>query len=708
MASENPQKQSSAKDLADILFTNNPDLDPNHWLLFTNAVELHSKVALSRLSNVDKGTAEYTLLHASDPKSPAQLLVAHPHRPNHLLKSHLICARSWPYFVKERAWYKVLKDAKAVYNKVLTIAKTPDTKLDDKPAEVALALGRLQLLNDTRKVGSGAVHNITQLVFTLQAMLQGHCIITEEVVYAVGLSNVQRQDPNITLEQVKGIIKNPNPQAIAATVAVALAYLPLYLLLDRLFSNRGYNSRLFTFQLWIARGNAYGVDLDHPLGRLERILWLLILCVLAHKLHPEDDILHHYENALAFASNAMTDAEVLRMDEDEDDNNHPTVATPPPMSSEWGEPPMKRQRTETGGSSSSLALPVSTTPTVTGSKTPKTKTAVEQSTRVLRSPPALRVPESTIPATKPKSQSKPKPKAKVKARSSVQQSTAVGWMAVSSTWELPVKPETVAFADAPCINQTELHDLADEEDILEIPYWVFNPPSPDNPGAELRPEERLFRYWPFKQTQCKEIEQLRKILKSQPKTAGGVAYPDKAEIPQHIHPISQRYHSSSKIRDEHGNPLLSDFVPNSMLSSVYPMSRYAWQELTDFTHVDRPAIVQDLGAQIDGEPIVLKAGRPSDLLYCSRERIAREKAAEKSGVPPAQGQAFNLLSNRTPEKTTATPFGSEDDSNIACSQIASHEVASNWLQGLGQVPNETLWWVGRLKKGVDPLGGLEV
>jgi hypothetical protein len=58
-------------------------------------------------------------------------------------------------------------------------------------------------------------------------------------------------------------------------------------------------------------------------------------------------------------------------------------------------------------------------------------------------------------------------------------------MAVSSTWELPAKPETVALADSPRIDKTELHDLADEEDILEIPYWVFNPPSPDNPGAEL-------------------------------------------------------------------------------------------------------------------------------------------------------------------------------------------------------------------------------
>jgi hypothetical protein len=122
---------------------------------------------------------------------------------------------------------------------------------------------------------------------------------------------------------------------------------------------------------------------------------------------------------------------------------------------------------------------------------------------------------------------------------------------------------------------------------------------------------------------------LQKILKSQPKTAGGVAYPNKAEIHQHVHPISQRYHSSSKIRDEHRNPFLSDFVPNSELSSIYPISQYKWQELTgrqkqellhnrcalvvsnqpykhdnqeiafdvnsfiDFTHLDCPAFVQD-------------------------------------------------------------------------------------------------------------------
>jgi hypothetical protein len=181
----------------------------------------------------------------------------------------------------------------------------------------------------------------------------------------------------------------------------------------------------------------------------------------------------------------MTDAEVLRMDNNKDNNNHPTVAAPPPMPSEQGEPLMKRQRTETGGSSSSLTLPVSTTPTVTGSKTPKAKTAVKQSTRVLQPPPTLRVPESTILATKPKSQLKPKPKAKVKARSSVQQSTAVGWMAVSSTWELPVKPETVALADAPCIDRTELHDLADEEDILEILYWVLTHRVPTTQGLSF-------------------------------------------------------------------------------------------------------------------------------------------------------------------------------------------------------------------------------
>ncbi|KAJ7900830.1 hypothetical protein B0H13DRAFT_2336340 [Mycena leptocephala] len=387
--SEDSQKQSSAKDLADILSTNNLDLDPNHCLLFTNTVEVHSEVALSRLSNVDKGTAEElglqpkdpsrlavdnnstymairdgilplltldTLLHASDPSSPAQLLVAHLHRPNHLLKNHL-------YFVKERAWYKVLKDAKAVYDKVLTIAKMPDTKLDDKPAEVASALGRLRLLNDTRKVGSGAVHNISQLVFMLQAMLQGHCIITEEVVYAVGLGDVQHQDPNITLKQVKGTIKNPNPQAIAATLAVALAYSPLYLLLDKLFSNHSYNSRLLTFQ--------------HT-NCIQEMYNAASLSILMSKLYSTWDILHN-----SFASDAMTDAEVLGMDDDEDNNNHPTVTAPPPMPSEWCEPPMKRQRTETGGSSSSLALPVSTTPTMTGSKTPKAKTAVVPSTRIL-------------------------------------------------------------------------------------------------------------------------------------------------------------------------------------------------------------------------------------------------------------------------------------------------------------------------------------
>jgi hypothetical protein len=38
----------------------------------------------------------------------------------------------------------------------------------------------------------------------------------------------------------------------------------------------------------MARGNAYCVILDHPLGQLECILWLLILCVLAYKLHLED------------------------------------------------------------------------------------------------------------------------------------------------------------------------------------------------------------------------------------------------------------------------------------------------------------------------------------------------------------------------------------------------------------------------------------
>ncbi|KAJ7940252.1 hypothetical protein B0H13DRAFT_1849540 [Mycena leptocephala] len=178
-------------------------------------------------------------------------------------------------------------------------------------------------------------------------------------------SDVRHHDPGITLEEVKGIVKKPNPEGIAATLAVALAYSPLYLLLDKVFSYGRYNTRLNIFHLWKAAGNSHRLDLTHPLGQLERILWLLILCVVAHKLQPEDvprlffenvevqAILasaatsnEAYEDALVFQSDLLLAPTLLAVDPDDDDHNYgiPLAPAEPLPATERGEPPTKKQR----------------------------------------------------------------------------------------------------------------------------------------------------------------------------------------------------------------------------------------------------------------------------------------------------------------------------------------------------------------------------
>ncbi|KAJ7940251.1 hypothetical protein B0H13DRAFT_2299288 [Mycena leptocephala] len=180
MGSTDPAKRPSVQDLADILARNNPTWDPSHCLLFTTAVQQHAETALHGLSDFDKQTAQYELGITSvkgvgmlnnqtipairDGVLPLLALDALLHASLRLTEIieyvHLICLSA----------QKIVTFAGSL--EAVAIANQPDTNLANKPRPVASALSRLKHLNNSHDPGSGAAHNITQIVFMLKAIMQ--------------------------------------------------------------------------------------------------------------------------------------------------------------------------------------------------------------------------------------------------------------------------------------------------------------------------------------------------------------------------------------------------------------------------------------------------------------------------------------------------------------------------------------------------------
>ncbi|KAJ7017006.1 hypothetical protein C8F04DRAFT_1280249 [Mycena alexandri] len=254
------------------------------------------------------------LFHCSNPNSSSPASNKHLERPQAEEKFY-------NHFLGKNSWRSVLKKAKAIQDKAAIIATRVDPDLEGRSEQVASRMAAYRNLNNTFEPGSAAEHNLIQVAFFLSALTKGYCKLGDNEVWEVALS---------------GII---------AAASVALCVSPLFLLLDVLYSKPTYSPNIALFELWTALGNAHRVNLSHPLGRIERILWNFILSVVTGNTNVSDvphlflkhneveSILKNsdaldpldYDSALSFLSDlllskSMQTLQTLELSDDEEDN----------------------------------------------------------------------------------------------------------------------------------------------------------------------------------------------------------------------------------------------------------------------------------------------------------------------------------------------------------------------------------------------------
>ncbi|KAF7374676.1 hypothetical protein MSAN_00352600 [Mycena sanguinolenta] len=315
-------------------------------------------------------------------------------------------------------------------------------------------------------------------------------------------------------------------------------------------------------------------------------------------------------------------------------------------------------------------------------------------------------------------------------------------LAVIDDWKPPLLREVDSILQAAqdsnrVLDPTLLYDLASDDFTVEIDYWAFSPAS-DNPSDPLVAECRKFQYRPFHETRS-EAAFLRKMLQSRRlKTCKESS----RDLPLHVHPDAQKFRHSGPAVSDDGQPLLPDIFPSDNDSIVYVVHEDTWQSLTArqrqevlrsravlvvhrgpyrhdgqilkfdedgmsvFSHPDRLAFLQDLGARRDKKDLVLQVGRPRDLLACRKARLERESAADAATGntdDPPQDQRLNLLGNTLQSTSLSLPSGWTD--------LATHEYACTWLEHLSQVPpfvfpwSEVTWNIAANARAVSWLHG---
>ncbi|KAJ7717195.1 hypothetical protein B0H16DRAFT_1740700 [Mycena metata] len=184
--------------------------------------------------------------------------------------------------------------------------------------------------------------------------------------------------------------------------------------------------------------------------------------------------------------------------------------------------------------------------------------------------------------------------------------------------------------------------------ILDIVYWCFAVlESPDGPihGA---PDH----YWhQFFENSSDDVGEMAAIIASQPTINGEGEY-EGQQVPLHAYSNARLFSNSSKTRDENTNPLMPDIVPDNKHSVFFMVSNVNWSSLT---------------------------------ARQKQERLTQEAAVWAAGqLPPERDQILNLLSNLVPDLSMIPPVGWGD--------VATHELAHNFLRTLEHVPLQELCW----------------
>ncbi|KAJ7738616.1 hypothetical protein B0H16DRAFT_1570262 [Mycena metata] len=285
------------------------------------------------------------LLYLVDTQSSTQIPKAHqrPQAENKFRK----------HFILHNSWQNILTVGDNVQKKIQEIRSREQVDVPITTDVIAAKVQSYRSLNSTTATGGAVNHNLDQIVVFFKALTFGYTGIGDQEIWEIGLRDFQKQNPEFTMAEIKAIISNPNPNGVIAATSVALCVTPLCLLMDNLYSGGTYSPGIALFQLWTALGNSHRLDKKHPLGRIERILWRLIVAaatddietraipslffnneevkkLLANPLTADP---HGYNRAFTFTTDDMESATLIQMptsdDEEEVQNAVPTSAPPP-------------------------------------------------------------------------------------------------------------------------------------------------------------------------------------------------------------------------------------------------------------------------------------------------------------------------------------------------------------------------------------------
>ncbi|KAK7019244.1 hypothetical protein R3P38DRAFT_2412334, partial [Favolaschia claudopus] len=197
------------------------------------------------------------LLHACNPSITAVRKPRNSDRP----PSHY---KHKNHFLKHNKWREVLSKAAKLHAEGQRITNNA-TQQHERSGFRQECIQSLSTLNDLSVPGDVAVYNVTQAAFMLRAIQKASVCLTVENVVELAWSQAVEQDSTISRMEVQSVLPNPNLQGIPATLAVAIAVSPIYLLSGQNYAQSTYNPGTSIYHMWLASGNAHIIDLAHPL-----------------------------------------------------------------------------------------------------------------------------------------------------------------------------------------------------------------------------------------------------------------------------------------------------------------------------------------------------------------------------------------------------------------------------------------------------------
>ncbi|KAJ7240672.1 hypothetical protein C8J57DRAFT_1562067 [Mycena rebaudengoi] len=215
------------------------------------------------------------LLHSGAPDSTAPLVARADERPD-------VSQKECTTFSSQKGLFTISKSHR-LFCEVQAINAPANVDLQsmaDYPRKRCLNFIKRRY-NATNSPGDITQYNIEQAAFMLTAILEGNIVkFNKEAAVDTAWVIAKRHDATIERAEVGDVLHRPNLYGIMAALAVVVGHGPLYLLIDNNFATEVWNPRIDVFKSWLAAGNAHRVDVDHPLGRLERKLWPMLFSVV--------------------------------------------------------------------------------------------------------------------------------------------------------------------------------------------------------------------------------------------------------------------------------------------------------------------------------------------------------------------------------------------------------------------------------------------